>query len=116
MVKTTIGSILVAAVLFIAGYISKPSPDDIIIHAFNKCATAEERAMFAVGLNFLAPQIGTRNTLNPLAAFVEADTKGRVKFHEGRLSSRITVGNKTVAYAAFGMYKIPSCKQIRSFK
>lgn len=116
MVKTTIASVLVATVVFIAGYISKPSPDDIIIHAINKCATDDERAMMAIGLNFLAPQIGTRNSLNPLAAFITADTKGRVKFHEGRLSSRVTLGNKTVAFAAFGIYKIPSCKQIRSFK
>lgn len=105
-----------SALLFIAAFISKPTPDDIVTHALAKCSKPEEKAMFALGLAFLFPKSSQHSSLNPLAAVITSETKGRIVFHEGRFSSWVTLEGATIAYAALGVYKIPTCKQLRSFK
>lgn len=105
-----------SAILFIAAFISKPTPDDIVTYALAKCSKPEEKAMFALGLAFLLPKSSRHSSLNPLAAMITSESKGRIVFHEGRFSSWVTLEGTTIAYAAMGMYKIPTCKQLRSFK
>lgn len=116
MVKTGLIVIIVSLLGYISAYISRPTPDDIVIHIVNKCSTAEEKAMIGLGLAALSSEFNSSNSLNPLASLVTATTNGRILFHQSSTSSWVTLEGTTIAYATMGMYKIPSCEQIRSFK
>lgn len=98
------------ALICLALRLSKPSPDDLAVHILNKCATYKEKVSI---VTLASTGTGFHNTKNPIANLITFISDGRVKYHEGPVSTWVTLDGKTVAYGAIGLYKVPDCSQLR---
>ena len=107
---------LLSVVIYIVGRITCPSPDDIVIHAIDKCFRTKH-SIYPIGSSTMfVPSFGRKSIFYPLAMLVEKETKYRVLFYQGKISSHVRLDGNVVAYGAYGFYKIPSCEEIRNFK
>lgn len=113
--NATILTSIVAVLTLGVGVLTKPTPDDMVIEALERCVPAKERPFVKVGLATMYGELGTKSGLKdlyPLADLLQGLSEGRLVFKSNLLYSQALLDGKRVAFASYGVIKLPTCKQI----